>query len=38
MPDTTRPPIDMDDRARDVLRSHLEREGARHIRIHVGRG
>jgi hypothetical protein len=38
MPDPNRPPIEMDDRARDVLRSHLEREGARHIRIRVGRG
>jgi hypothetical protein len=38
MLDTPRPPIEMDDRARDVLRSHLEREGVRHVRIHVGRG
>lgn len=38
MPDTTRPPIEMDDRARDVLRTHLEREGLRLVRIHVGRG
>ena len=24
--------------AREVLRAHLDREGVRHVRIHVGRG
>lgn len=38
MPDDPRPAIEMDDRARDVLRAHVEREGARHVRVHVGHG